>query len=221
MKLFKTVWSLAALTLVLMVLSQCSSHEDASLKDATCPQGWTKVNPRVSWPRSIFGKTIPLGQMPGVVVTFKTTGFGGYDKHTVTLLKDGFKKEFFKQALPDKPTHDSSATEKLFFTAIAIDASAVVFLREATLRSQSEVEMQEAYDEVPADKKDRFVPEDQDIEKYILIVDDSSTATNLHSSLGLPEFGAAIIDKNLCRSPNYNLPAAKDALIAAVKNFSI
>lgn len=207
------------IVIAVFALSTCKSRKDSDIKATACPPGWSEFKTKINWPKSIFGEAIPIGIVPGVVATFKTNSFGGYDTETVNKLKNSFQDEFFKRALPQKPT--GNAAENLFFTAIAIDASAVYFFRESTLRSKAEIEMEEGYSQIPANKKQRFLAKNNDLEKYILVVDDSNPDANLHTSLSLPTFGAVLFDKNLCRSPNYNLPNDAEKLITAVKSGGI
>lgn len=194
-----------------VLLTNCRAREEASLnsaaakKDQVCSD-WSPTG----LPQSVMEKTIPFGKMPGVVVSVKMSSWWGYDAATTNELKQTFMNLFYERAKAAKP-----GQENLFYTVIAVDASAVGFFRDATLNTMTHREMSTAYTQVPPELKKRFYPDSEELEKYVLVVNDSDL--EMHKRLNLFEFGGYVITRGLCRSEYYSLPADKNKIVEDLK----
>jgi hypothetical protein len=161
---------------------------------------------------------MPVGALPGVVIALDVsmTIFGSpvYDnKAELDDLKKRIQNRFFTLA----STKKNDPNEKLFFTAMVINASSISpGLRGTAMSTQASREAASGYSAVPDAKKTRL--NKGTLENYFGMIDDSTLT--LHKQLDLGDAGIRIIRKNLCMSPRFDvtkdIPQIEKAIEAAL-----
>lgn len=209
--------ALVAVLLASLFLMQCKERTDSVLESSACPSGFSKMTASDKWAPSVLGNYMPVGSLPGVVISLSVTmsGFTPVYDHKSAL--DELKAEIQNLFVVNASTKNNDPNEKLFFTAMIIEAKRISsYLRGRALLTQAQREAAAGYAKVPDSKRTRLDQTTQTLEKYFGMIDDSDLA--LHRALDLKDVDVKIVTADRCISKSFDVSTEIPQIVATIKS---
>lgn len=198
-----------------LLLAQCKKRSDAELAASGCPNGFSKLTGAAKWQQSVLGNNMPVGTLPGLVISLSVTmrGFSPVYDHKEDL--DRLKHEIQTLFIANASTKKNDPGEKLFFTAMIIEANRISsYLRGTALKTQAQREATAGYAMVPTTKRARL--DQSTLEKYFGVIDDSELT--LHRHLGLKDADVKIVTKDQCVSRSFDVTTQIPEIVDTIKS---